>query len=989
MPTFDWHMVSVLQAMAAGGIALALGFFMNRYRKLPEARMQTYLLWATAVFAFAYALEYQTASLSAKLFWRNLKFTGVIFVPPFFLAFAWGIGGRRHLITRRNLLLLCIIPAISVLLAWTNSYHGLMISRAWLVPRGDFLVLAYERGPWFWVTMAYVYLLMTWSLVSMCHGFWKSGRLRLGHVAFLALAPALPLSFTTIYIFRPVYFHYIDLGPISLTASALIVSWGMYRMHLLNLVPLARQAVMEGIADPVLVLDLEFRLVDFNSSARRLLGLPAQDWQGRPLWEFLALDPPGLRRLEPDQGYQAEVELKLAGESRVFELHLSPLRSRRGRPAGRLMVMRDITERKQAEEALRRSEERHRLLLERLPEAVAVYDMEGRVMYVNPAFESTFGWSREELLGRRIDFVPPEEMGCTSEALVHMLQGRPVRNLETKRLCKDGRVLDVNLNTAPFYDSAGRQVGNIVLLRDVTDLKIARKGLRQSEERNRAILEAAADPTVVYDTEGRVTYFNPAFTRVFGWRLEERLGRRLDDFVPEDCWPETRRMIERVLKGKSFSGIESVRYTKSGRRIPVSMSGAIFRDQEGRPAGSVINLRDISETKKLEAQLLQSQKLEALGTLAGGVAHEFNNILMTIRGYSQILRDLPGLDRKAVQYLQKIEAASDKAADLTGTMLDFARQESGERVPVDLNQVVREVATLLEGSLPPSIDLELEPAPGLPRVMGNPNQLEQVVLNLAVNARDAMPNGGRLLLRTRLRRLEAEFCQTQPWARPGPYLELEVADTGQGIPPQVMKRIFEPFYTTKEPGQGTGLGLSVAYSVVKNHGGGILARSEPGQGSRFRLYLPVEQEPIPTSPDRNAPPPAPAGRGQRVLVVDDEEPVRDIVAQALEAQGYQVERAAQGSQALEMYQEARQEGRPFQVIILDLAMPVMDGRQFLERLAPIDPGARVLVTTGHAGRLEGLERYRPLLRAVLRKPFDLNRLAREVARALNEDEGDV
>ncbi len=988
MSVLNWHTISILQALVAAGTALVLAYLLNRHRDLPEARMQAYFVWAVTVAAVGYALEQQAGNLEAKLFWRNVKFVGVVWLAPFFMAFAWGISGRRHLITRRNLLLLSIIPALSVVLSWTNSYHGLIFSRVWLVPVGGFHVLAYSRGPFFWVLVAYSDLLMLWGVATMYHGFRISPRMRPRQMVLIMLAPAIPLLVASIYVFKPAWSANIDFLPLGLVVSAIIVAWGMYRMHLLNLVPLARQAVMEGMGDPVLVLDMDFRLVDFNSTARRLLGLPAQDWQGRLLWDFLALDSPDLRSLKPDQAYQDEVELQLKGISRVFDLHLSPLRTRRGRLAGRLMVMRDITERKRAEQALKQSEERHRLFLERLPEPVVVYDMEGRVMYVNPAFEKTFGWARKELLGRKPDFVPPGEVGCTADAVIAMMQGRPVKNLETRRLRKDGRILDIQLDTAPFRDGSGRQVGNIVLMLDVTDLKSARKGLRQSEERNRAILEAAADPMVVYDMEGRVTYFNPAFTRVFGWSLPERLGRRLDDFVPEDCWPETRDMIDRVLRGESFSGIESERYTKSGERIPVSISGAIFRDQDGRYAGSVINLRDISETKKLEAQLLQSQKLEALGTLAGGVAHEFNNILMAIRGYSQLLRRLASRDPEAARYLEKIEAATERVADLTDTMLGFSRLEDKSQVPVELNQVVTEVATLLQGTLPPSISLELGLAEDLPRVMGNPNQLEQVVLNLAVNARDAMPSGGRLGLHTQLCWLDEDFCQTYPWARPGPYLKMEVSDTGLGMPPEMMERVFEPFFTTKDPGKGTGLGLSVAYSVIKNHGGGILARSTPGQGSSFCFYLPVNQESVPPAPARSGPGSVPRGQGQRLLVVEDEELLRDIVRQALEAQHYQVELAVHGAQALEMYQKARQQGRPFHLVVLDLAMPVMDGRQCLEQLARIDPGARVLVATGQSSRLDELEPYRSLIRGVLRKPFDLNSLAREIARALSEDEPD-
>jgi len=296
--------------------------------------------------------------------------------------------------------------------------------------------------------------------------------------------------------------------------------------------------------------------------------------------------------------------------------------------------------------------------------------------------------------------------------------------------------------------------------------------------------------------------------------------------------------------------------------------------------------------------------------------------------------------------------------------------------------VVRDAEGLLRQTFPPAIAIRFELAPELPLVKANPNQIEQVLINLALNARDAMPLGGELLIGTRLCNLDEEFASAHPWVQPGPYLEISVADEGPGIAPEEAERIFEPFYTTKEPGRGTGLGLAVAYSMIKNHGGNIVASNRSTGGGLFRVFLPVsDMQDLPLV-DQSPPAKMPRGTGERILVVDDEEAVRDICLQALEAFGYRVGLAADGVQALEVFDRAAVAGEPFDLVLLDLAMPRMDGKACARAILERDSGARIIIATGHAGDRYQVADLYPQVSGVLQKPFDLNALLKKVSRAL-------
>ncbi|MBW1677148.1 MAG: response regulator [Deltaproteobacteria bacterium] len=497
----------------------------------------------------------------------------------------------------------------------------------------------------------------------------------------------------------------------------------------------------------------------------------------------------------------------------------------------------------------------------------------------------------------------------------------------------------------------------------------AEEALRESEEKYRAVLEACPDPIVVYDMEGAVIYLNPAFTQVFGWTPEKLLGKKID-YVPEENWPETRMMINRVLAGESFSAIESRRYTKQREILDVSISVATYLDRDGIPVGSVHTLRDITERKLLEAQLRQAGKMESIGTLAGGIAHDFNNLLMGIQGnVSLMLMDMdsthPYHDR-----LKNIENQVQSGARLTSHLLGYARKGRYEVKPVDLNQLVEETSDTF-GRTRKEISIHRELAEGLFAIEADQTQIEQVLLNLFVNAADAMSGGGNLILKT-TNTTHKEIKGKLYVPKPGKYVLLTVIDTGAGMDKKTMERIFEPFFTTKEMGRGTGLGLASAYGIIKGHGGYIDVESRKGHGTTFSIHLPASQKRVRKAVKA---PKQLIRRTGTVLLVDDEEVILEVGRELLEAMGYRVLLARDGKEAIEVYEKNQDD---IDIVLLDMVMPNIGGGETYDRMKEINPNIKVLLSSGYSIHGEASEILERGCNGFIQKPFKIKELSGKI-----------
>lgn len=508
---------------------------------------------------------------------------------------------------------------------------------------------------------------------------------------------------------------------------------------------------------------------------------------------------------------------------------------------------------------------------------------------------------------------------------------------------KDGMALPIEF-TARMVVFAEK--GYIVFVgRDIRDRLLAEEAMRANETRLNAILEASADPMVVYDDQGLATFVNPSFTRVFGWQPQEVIGRRIP-FVPEDQASMVHDGIARLFSTGGTVTLETKRLTKDGRLLNIALRAAGIPGESGKITGMVVNLTDVSQTKNLEAQLRQSQKMEALGTLAGGIAHDFNNILCAIMGYAELAQFHSSQGQPDGEQLDQVLKGVERAQSLVKQILTFGRKGDADLRPMSLNKYVHETMKLVESSLPKMISIELHLQPALQLVNADPNQMEQVILNLATNASDAMPEGGRLTIETNNIALDDEYCQHRLGVQPGRYVILTVSDTGEGIAPDIIEHIYEPFFTTKEVGKGTGLGLAMVYGIVKGHGGIMNCYSEPGLGTTFRIYLPVHQADDSSYTEAQTTISNQILSGsETILLVDDEPSIRELGANTLENVGYRVLTAASGEEAYDTY--VAQVGN-IDLVVMDLGMPGMGGHKCLKSILSFNAEAKVVIASGYS-----------------------------------------
>jgi two-component system, cell cycle sensor histidine kinase and response regulator CckA len=638
---------------------------------------------------------------------------------------------------------------------------------------------------------------------------------------------------------------------------------------------------------------------------------------------------------------------------------------------------------RRTEAALGEQERQFRAVFGAALDAILVADDDRRIVDANPAAYRLFGLAGDELVGRRADdFVSPDVAPRLDEIWGAFLEAGEYTAACEIRL-PDGSRRDVEAS-ARARMLPGR---HLAVLRDVTERRRAEKALRRSEERFRALVLNSTDVVHLLDARGVLLYESPAVTRVLGYDPEEMVGRSVADFIhPDDAERCETALASVVAYGLSGVTVECRVRHKDGSWRWVEAVGTNMLEDPAVEA-VVINYRDISERRRAEEllreseeRLRQAQKLEAVGRLAGGVAHDFNNLLTVITGYCDLaLRTVDAHDPLRERFVE-IKQAGDRAADLTRQLLAFSRKQLLRPTVLDLNETIARIGGMLRRILGEDVELSTVPEPGLWRVYADPGQVEQVVLNLAANARHAMAGGGTLTIETANVRLDESDVAAHPDAVPGPHVMIAVSDTGAGMPAETLERIFEPFFTTKEVGKGTGLGLASVHGIVKQSGGSIRVQSEVGVGTTFRVYLPVardEQAPAPpVEPRREAP-----GGHETILLVEDEPGVRRLTAAGLRMHGYRVLEAADGADALGMLEA---DGGGVRLLLTDVVMPKMSGPELARRVAELRGSIRVLFMSGHA---EGAIVHHGMLGrgvALLQKPFALADLAWKVRQVLDE-----
>lgn len=481
---------------------------------------------------------------------------------------------------------------------------------------------------------------------------------------------------------------------------------------------------------------------------------------------------------------------------------------------------------------------------------------------------------------------------------------------------------------------------------EIRKRKQAEIALGASRQQFKSLSENSPDIIYILGFDGAFLYVNPAWEKILGHAKKDVVGKYFIDFVQEEDVHYFKRLFKQIRdERKILSDVSGTLCHKDGSTRIFSFSGTPSIDSSGRVQGMIGLLKDITQQHKLQFQLQHAQKMEAIGTLAGGVAHDFNNLLQAIHGYADLLILEDGKNTPGYEELKEIKHITQRGAELTQQLLTFSRKVKSKLKPVDINIEIQQVKKLLERTIPKMIDIELQLSENIGIINADPAQIEQVIMNLGVNARDAMPDGGKLTIKTELVSLSAVFCNTFPGLSPGDYILLTVTDTGIGMDFDTQEHIFEPFYTTKKVGKGTGLGLSIIYGIVKNHGGCIFCESEPSRGTSFKIYLPVPDEPPAMEQIDQIREITSSNGNETVMLVDDDPYVRSIGEQILKRFGYKILTASSGENALDLYRRKYQE---IDLVILDLIMPGMGGRNCLEEIYKIKPRERVIITTGYS-----------------------------------------
>jgi two-component system cell cycle sensor histidine kinase/response regulator CckA len=642
-----------------------------------------------------------------------------------------------------------------------------------------------------------------------------------------------------------------------------------------------------------------------------------------------------------------------------------------------------IIERRRAEKKLFESEERCRDLIENAHDLIYSHDLEGNYTSINKAGEQITGYSREEVL--RMNFaqtVAPEYLKKAHQIIVSKLAGEKITVYDLEILAKDGRRVAVEVNIRLVYRD-GVAVGVQGIARDITERKRAEAALREAEEKYRSIFENAVEGIFQSTCDGRFIAVNPAMARILGYESpDELIAHRADIEVPYYVDSNSRAELEQTLAEHGIViGFECEIYRKDLSKVWMVKNIRAIRDDQGTVLYYEGSTQDITERKMLGEQLRHAQKMEAIGQLAGGIAHDFNNLLTAIGGYSEISMNLLQAEDPLRYNLEEIKKASDRAAALTRQLLAFSRKQVLQPKVLDLNSIVSELEKMLRRLIGEDIELCTALNPDLSSIKADPGQIEQVIMNLSVNARDAMPQGGKLTITTENVFFNEEYVGHHDAILPGAYVMLAVSDTGTGIDEKTKMHIFEPFFTTKEVGRGTGLGLSTVYGIVRQSGGNIWIHSEVGKGTTFRIYLPLIDDDAPQY-KRNPEPEEFLKGSETILLAEDEEMVRHLVRDVLKKYGYEVLEVSTGGAAFLICEHHQ---GPIDLLVTDVIMPEMSGHELGNRLRQLRPDMKTLFMSGYIGNSiienKSIDSDIPFLQ----KPFTPQALVRKVREVLQAD----
>jgi PAS domain S-box-containing protein len=631
------------------------------------------------------------------------------------------------------------------------------------------------------------------------------------------------------------------------------------------------------------------------------------------------------------------------GEVGYIAVRFNIIKDEHGRTIKTYGVNQDITERKRTEQALQEREAKLKQIFDTVRDGIVLIDQTGKVLEANKSIEAIVGFSPDEVLGRSfmdLNAFEPDDLATLSklfaESVAQASASQPLTRIRAKH--RNGHQIYIEANASLMRDVEGQFEGFLAVIRDITERKRAEEKIAEQAR----LLDVALDPIILRDMNDSLIYWNKAAEHLYGWSFEEAKALSADQLVAAEDRSRSERAGKEFLE-KGECEIELHQKTKNGRSIVTHSRWTLVRNEDGTPRGRLIISRDLTEQRNLEAQLRRAQRLESLGTLAGGIAHDLNNMLAPILMSVQIL-NAKTTDQNLKKLIGSLETSTKRGSEIIKQVLTFARGTEQDFAPQQLRYVISEIESIVKETFPRNIQLRTGISKDLSLVLGDATQLHQVLINLCVNARDAMPDGGRLTVTAEDMVMDESYARMMLGAHPGRYVMLTVADTGTGIPKDIQDKIFEPFFTTKEKGKGTGLGLSTVYAIIKSHNGLIKLYSELGKGTEFKIFLPSLQKEAKEKARPAAEGTLIRAKGERVLVIDDELSVLQISKEILEVQGYTVLTAADGAEATALFAGA--EKGSIRLVITDMNMPLMDGSSTIRALRRIDPALKIIVSSG-------------------------------------------
>ena len=723
--------------------------------------------------------------------------------------------------------------------------------------------------------------------------------------------------------------------------------------------------------------DTDLHVTDFNNQFAQILQSRGE--------LILGLDMKNIK----DQRVLPAIRQAAMGEEAVYEgpyevttssaqiwvlLKTAPVYDEKGKVKGGIGIVEDMTKRREVEREIFVLAQ----ALKSIRDCVSITDMKDNILFVNDAFTKTYGYASAELLGRPMGIVRSSSNPSRvfQEILPATLRGGWEGEILNRR--KDGTEFPVYLSTSVVRDAEGNPIALIGAATDITERKLAEQRLRESEERYRSLIDSARDVIFTATPHGMITSLNPSFETTTGWKRSDWIGKTYNDLFHHEDLVGSREYFLRALTGESVPMREIRIHTKEGGYVLGEFT-ITPQMMDGRIVGLLGVARDVTERRRLEEQYRHAQKMESLGTLAGGIAHDFNNILAIILGHASLLPRNQVASPKQTASIDAILKATNRGAALVGQLLTFASKSDVLFESVQVNDIVTEITKLIGETFPKAIAITTQLEPNLPRVVADPTQIHQLLLNLCVNARDAMRRGGTLSVATSE---VAGDTVTDRFADAAAanYVVLQVSDNGEGMDLETKSRIFEPFFTTKEKGKGTGLGLATVYGVVESHGGFIDVESVLGVGTTFHVYLPAQvvggKDTRPTmEPALESP-----GGTETILIVEDEEMLRDLVKNVLASRGYTVLTAADGLEAVEMYSLHKNQ---IGLVVADVGLPGLAGNEVFARMKETNPDVKVILASGFLEPGFKSEILIDGAKEVIRKPYQPNDLLRSIRRALD------